>query len=128
MPNGLPGVETRLPVGYTTLVAERGLPIERFVAMFSTNPARLNGLTGKGVIAPSFDADLVVLDPRTRRPARVAKLHMPTDYTPYEGMQLTGWPAVVVAGRVVLDEHGFHDPGPVGRPLHSQPMAEHLLT
>jgi dihydropyrimidinase len=97
--------------------------------MFSTNPARLNGLTGKGVIAPSFDADLVVLDPRTRRPARVTELHMPTDYTPYEGMQLTGWPAVVVAaGRVGLDEHGFHDPGPVGRPLHSQPMAEHLLT
>jgi dihydropyrimidinase len=129
MPNGLPGVETRLPVTWTTLVVDQGMPVERFVAMFSTNPARLNGLTGKGVIAPGADADLVVVDPITRRPAEVTALHMPTDYSPYEGRQLAGWAAVVVAaGRVVVDENGFHDPGPVGRPLHSDPMPEHLLT
>ena len=129
MPNGLPGVETRLPVTYTTLVVEQGLPIERFVAMFSTNPARLNGLCGKGVIAPGADADLIVIDPDTRRTVRATDLHMPTDYSPYEGKQLAGWPSVVIsAGRVVLDEDGFHDPGPVGRPLDSQPMAESLLT
>jgi dihydropyrimidinase len=129
MPNGLPGVETRLPVTWTTLVVEAGMPVERFVAMFSTNPARLNGLAGKGVIAPGADADIVVIDPAVRREVRAADLHMPTDYSPYEGRQLAGWPSVVVsAGRVVVDEAGFHDPGPVGRALHSQPMAEHLLT
>ncbi|MGY1705736.1 amidohydrolase family protein [Geodermatophilus sp. SYSU D00697] len=129
MPNGLPGVETRLPVAYTTLVAERGMPVERFVAMFSTNPARLNGLTGKGIVAPGADADLVVVDPAVRRTVRNDQLHMPTDYTPYEGLDLAGWPSAVVSGgRVVLDGDGFSDPGPVGRPLHSQPMAEHLLT
>ena len=129
MPNGLPGVETRLPVAWTTLVVDGGMPVERFVAMFATNPARLNGLAGKGVIAPGADADLVVLDPATRRKAHAADLHMPTDYTPYEGADLAGWPTVVVAGgRVVVDADGFHDPGPVGRPLHSQPMADQLLT
>jgi dihydropyrimidinase len=129
MPNGLPGVETRLPVTYTTLVVEQGMPIERFVAMFSTNPARLNGLAGKGVIAPGADADLIVVDPAGRREARVDALHMPTDYSPYEGRELAGWPSVVVSGgRVVVDGDGFHDPGPVGRPLHSQPMGEYLLT
>jgi dihydropyrimidinase len=129
MPNGLPGVETRLPVTWTTLVVEAGMPVERFVAMFSTNPARLNGLAGKGVIAPGADADIVVIDPAVRREVRAADLHMPTDYSPYEGRQLAGWPSVVIsAGRVVVDEAGFHDPGPVGRPLHSQPMGEHLLT
>lgn len=129
MPNGLPGVETRLPVTYTTLVAEQGLPIERFVAMFSTNPARLNGLAGKGLIAPGTDADLIVIDPDTRRPVHATNLHMPTDYSPYEGRELAGWPSVVIsAGRVVLDENGFHDPGPVGRPLNSHPMADSLLT
>jgi dihydropyrimidinase len=129
MPNGLPGVETRLPVTWTTLVVEAGMPVERFVAMFSTNPARLNGLAGKGVIAPGADADIVVIDPAVRREVRAADLHMPTDYSPYEGRQLAGWPSVVIsAGRVVVDEAGFHDPGPVGRTLHSRPMAEHLLT
>jgi dihydropyrimidinase len=129
MPNGLPGVETRLPVTWTALVVDHGMPVERFVAMFSTNPARLNGLTGKGVIAPGADADLVVLDPTTFRAAEASALHMPTDYSPYEGRELAGWPSVVVAGgRVVVDGDGFHDPGPVGRPLHSDPMPEHLLT
>ena len=129
MPNGLPGVETRLPVTWTTLVVEAGMPVERFVAVFSTNPARLNGLAGKGVIAPGADADIVVIDPKVRREVRATDLHMPTDYSPYEGRQLAGWPSVVIsAGRVVVDQAGFHDPGPVGRALHSQPMAEHLLT
>lgn len=128
MPNGLPGVETRLPVTFTQLVVEGGMPVERFVGMFATNPARLNGLTHKGVVAAGADADLVVLDPARRRPAAVADLHMATDYTPYEGEELAGWPSVVVSGgRVVVDADGFHDPGPVGRALHSDPMPDHLI-
>lgn len=129
MPNGLPGVETRLPVGFTRLVADRGMPVERFVALFATNPARLNGLPGKGVIAPGADADLVVLDPTAHRIAAVADLHMQSDYTPYEGHALHGWPETVIyAGRVVVDPDGFHDPGPTGRPLHAAPLPEHLIT
>lgn len=127
MPNGLPGVETRLPVTWTTLVQGAGLPAERFVALFSTNPARLNGLPGKGVIAPGADADLVVVDPDTPRVATATELHMATDYTPYEGRELTGWPRIVIAaGHVVLDEAGFHDPGPVGRRLAAEPLSEPL--
>lgn len=129
MPNGLPGVETRLPVAFTQLVVRGGMPVERFAGMFATNPARLNGLSRKGVVAAGYDADLVVLDPRERRPTRVAALHMATDYTPYEGEELAGWPSVVVSGgRVVLDGDGFRDPGPVGRPLHADPMPDHLIT
>ncbi|WP_028923556.1 amidohydrolase family protein [Pseudonocardia acaciae] len=129
MPNGLPGVETRLPVAFTELVARGGMPVERFVALFASNPARLNGLTGKGVIAPGADADLVVLDPSLTRTADANELHMATDYTPYQDRRLVGWPeAVVSAGRVVLDADGFHDPGPVGRALAADPIPEHLLT
>ena len=129
MPNGLPGVETRLPVSYTQLVARGGMSIERFVAMLATNPAKLNGLEGKGVIAPGADADVVVIDPEAYRPVRATELHMNSDYTPYEGVELTGWPTTVVCGgRVVVDDDGFHDPGPVGRALHSAPLAEYLLT
>jgi dihydropyrimidinase len=129
MPNGLPGVETRLPVAFTRLVTEGGMPVERFVAMFATNPARLNGLVGKGVIGAGADADIVVLDPAARRTAAVADLHMQSDYTPYEGQELTGWAETVIsAGRVVVDAAGFHDPGPVGRTLHAAPIPDHLIT
>ena len=129
MPNGLPGVETRLPVAFTQLVEQGGMSLERFVAMFATNPARLNGLPLKGNITPGADADLVVLDPALRRTATAADLHMATDYTPYEGRELTGWPSLVISGgRVVVDEDGFHDPGPVGRALHSSALPNRLLT
>ena len=129
MPNGLPGVETRLPVAFTQLVQRGGMSLERFVAMFATNPARLNGLSLKGSITPGADADLVVLDPARRRTATSSHLHMATDYTPYEGRELTGWPSMVISGgRVVLDEDGFHDPGPVGRALHSSALPNRLLT
>ena len=127
MPNGLPGVETRLPVSFTELVARGGMPIERFVALFATNPARLNGLPGKGVVAPGADADLVVVDAINFRPARARDLHMATDYTPYEGRSLTGWPTTVIsAGRVVVDDNRFHDPGPVGRRLDAHELPDHL--
>ena len=129
MPNGLPGVETRLPVTFTQLVEHGGMPLERFVAMFSTNPARLNGLSGKGSIAPGADADIVILDPGRRRSASRDDLHMASDYTPYEGRELTGWPSVVVSGgQVVIDADGFHDPGPVGRALNSSALPDQLLT
>jgi len=129
MPNGLPGVETRLPVAYTQLVVNNGMPIERFVAMFATNPARLNGLPTKGAITAGADADLVVINPLERRTATHTDLHMATDYTPYEGRELAGWPTTVISGgRVVLDGDGFHDPGPVGRALHSAALPAHLLT
>jgi dihydropyrimidinase len=129
MPNGLPGVETRLPVTFTQLVSSSGLPVERFVAMFARNPARLNGLEGKGIVAAGADADLVLIDPAERRIVRAADLHMPTDYSPFEGRELTGWPSTVIsAGRVVIDTDGFHDPGPVGRPLSSAPLPDQLLT
>ncbi|WP_422933844.1 hypothetical protein [Sinomonas sp. P47F7] len=77
---------------------------------------RINGLPGKGVIAPGHDADLVVFDPAESRTVDGRALHMGTDFSPFDGRELRGWPqAVVAGGRVVLDEHGFHDPGPAGR-------------
>jgi dihydropyrimidinase len=119
MPHGLPGVETRMPVAFTAL-AEAAPPgaevLERFVELFSAAPARINGLQGKGAIAPGYDADLVVFDPDESRTVTSRSLHMGTDFSPFEGHSLRGWPRTVVSGgSVVLDEEGFHDPGPVGR-------------
>lgn len=126
MPHGLPGVETRMPVTFTAL-ASAGGSVEDFVEVFAAGPARINALPGKGTIAAGFDADLVVFDPAEQRTVDGGALHMGTDFSPFDGRTLTGWPAVVVsAGRVVLDAGGFHDPGPVGRFVARNGFREHL--
>lgn len=127
MPHGLPGVETRMPVTFTTMVSPEGHGTERFVEVFAAGPARINALQGKGVIAPGFDADLVLVDPAEVRTVTGTALHMGTDFSPFEGKALRGWPQLVVsAGRIVLDERGFHDPGPVGRFITRQGFRESL--
>lgn len=89
MPNGLPGVETRIPIGLSRLVIDGGLPIERFVAISSTNPAKLNGLyPKKGIIAPGSDADMAIWDLDSTYTMSASNLHMATDYTPYEGFTI----------------------------------------
>ncbi|MGV9803259.1 amidohydrolase family protein [Mycobacterium sp. NPDC003449] len=129
MPNGLPGVETRIPATFTALVTRAGVSLERFVALTSTNAARLNGLHGKGWIGPGADADFYSVDPAASRVTDAADLHMATDYTPYQGISLHGWPTEVISnGEVVLDHDGFHDPGPVGRFLPTHPLDNALLT
>jgi dihydropyrimidinase len=60
-------------------------------------PARLFGLGSKGALAPGLDADLVVWDPSARRVLRQADLHHTSDYTPYEGMEVSGAPVRVLS-------------------------------
>ncbi len=124
MPNGLPGVETRLPVLFDRFVTSGMIGPEQFVAVAATNPARLNGLyPRKGTIAPGSDADIVIFDPSDTRVVSAAALHMATDYSPYEGRSVTGWPTTVVArGRVVMDDGRLIDPGPVGEFLAAGPI------
>lgn len=126
MPHGLPGVETRMPTAFTALVEQAGMAgkvpdlalLQRFVALFSATPARVNGLPLKGKLDVGYDADIVVFDPTMSRAVDAQELHMGTDFSPFHGRELFGWPSVVVArGRVVLHEGRFTDPGPVGRLL-----------
>ena len=118
MPHGLPGVELRLPVAWTNLVEQQQLSPSDFVKMFATTPARINGLPGKGLIAVGADADLVILDPDEHRVVHQDRLHMGSDFSPFEGRELSGWPQVVVmGGRILLSDHEFRDPGPTGRYL-----------
>jgi dihydropyrimidinase len=125
MPHGLPGVETRMPVTFTAMTSA-GATVEQFVEAFAAAPARINAVPGKGSIAEGFDADLVVFDPAEERTVNGAALHMGTDFSPFDGKALTGWPAVVVSkGRVVLDADGFHDPGAVGRFINRTGFRQH---
>lgn len=115
MPHGLPGVETRMPATFTALVDQANLSVERFVEVFSAAPARINGLPTKGVVDVGYDADLVIFDPTETRRVENGSLHQGTDFSPFEDLDLRGWPSTVISGgRVVLDEGTFIDPGPVG--------------
>lgn len=127
MPNGLPGVETRLPVIWDEFVRSGRISPQQFVNLVAANPARLNGIyPRKGTIAPGSDADLVIFDTEATRAVRAVDLHMETDYTPYEGRIVTGWPTTVLSrGRVVLDEGRLVDPGPVGEFLPAGPVLLH---
>jgi dihydropyrimidinase len=109
MPNGLPGLETRLPVLFHQGVSSGRIDINQFVALSSTNPAKLFGIyPKKGAIAPGSDADIAIWDPNKKTTIRQADLHHAVDYTPYEGWQVDGWPVTTISrGKVVADDGGF---------------------
>jgi dihydropyrimidinase len=125
MPNGLPGVETRLSVVWSEYVSTGRIAPQDFVRLMSANPARLNGLyPRKGTIAPGSDADLVIFDPEESRVVTIGDLHMETDYTPYEGRAVTGWPVLVMMrGRVVVEDGTVIDPGPTGAFVASEAIS-----
>ena len=109
IPNGIPGLETRLPLLYSEGVLGGRITVNRFVELTSTNPAKAYGLhPQKGTIAVGSDADLVVWDEREFVLGN-AQLHHAVDYTPYEGRTLHAWPGLTVAGgEVVWDGTDFH--------------------
>jgi dihydropyrimidinase len=106
--NGAPGIETLLTLVYSEGVARGRISLERMVDLLSTTPARLFGLAGKGAIEPGRDADLVLFDPSSTRSLRATDLHHTSDYTPYEGLALTGAVrSVLVRGETVVEDGTF---------------------
>jgi dihydropyrimidinase len=106
VPNGIPGVETRLPILFSEGVGKGRITLQQFVALSSTNHAKTYGLyPRKGTIALGSDADIAIWDPQKQVTVRAADIHDNVGYTPYEGMQLTGWPVTVISrGRIVVDD------------------------
>lgn len=104
VPNGIPGVETRLPILFSEGVSKGRISPERFVALTATNPARMFGIyPRKGTIAIGSDADLTFWDPAREVTISQSLLHHDCDYTPYEGMAVTGWPVrTMLRGRTIM--------------------------
>ncbi|MDO9524512.1 MAG: dihydropyrimidinase [Gemmobacter sp.] len=109
IPNGIPGVETRLPILFSEGVMKGRIDINRFVALTATNHAKTYGLyPRKGTIAVGSDADIVIWDPKVTAPIRHANLHDGADYSPYEGLEITGWPVtVVLRGKVMVQDRAL---------------------
>ena len=95
IPNGIPGLETMLPLMYSEGVGKGRISINKLVAITSTNTANIFGLKNKGEIAVGKDADIVVFDPEQEFTIRNEKLHMNVDYNPWEGFNLKGMPFLV---------------------------------
>jgi dihydropyrimidinase len=106
IPNGLPGVQDRMPILWTYGVRAGRITANQFVALNSTNPARIFGLyPRKGALLPGSDADLVVWDPERRVTYGVALSQQRTDYNLYEGWELVGYPRkVLLRGEVIVDD------------------------
>jgi dihydropyrimidinase len=104
VPNGIPGVETRLPILFSQGVKTGRISLNEFVALTATNHAKTYGLyPRKGTIAIGSDADIAIWDGERRTTISQALMHHGTDYTPYDGMEVTGWPvSTMVRGKFVV--------------------------
>jgi dihydropyrimidinase len=103
---GNSGVEPRLSLMYTHMVEKRGYSLADFVGLTSANAAKIMGLyPRKGALSIGSDADIVLLDPRSRRVLRKEDLHE-TDYTPWEGHEVAAWPSMTILRGKVMVENG----------------------
>jgi dihydropyrimidinase len=109
IPNGAPGIETRMSLVFDGGVRTGKIGLNRFVELTSTSPAKIFGLfPRKGTVAPGSDADLVVFDPKKKQTLSAKTLHMKVDYNPYEGREVTGAAETVLSrGRVIVENGNF---------------------
>lgn len=105
IPNGLPGIQDRMPILWTYGVHAGKITANQFVAYNSTNPAKIFGLyPRKGALVPGADADVVIWDPEKKVKYGVAMSHQRTDYNLYEGWELVGYPEkVFLRGKLIVD-------------------------
>jgi dihydropyrimidinase len=126
IPNGVPGVGDRLPILWSYGVGQGRITPNQFVALTSTNAAKIFGLhPRKGTLEPGSDADIVVWDPERRVTYGVAHAQHRTDYNLYEGWELAGFPETVfLRGTVIVDRGRWLGRAGMGRFLKRSPGAE----
>ena len=103
-PSGMPGVQTLVPL-MLTHVANGRLSLERFIDLTSAGAQRVFGTANKGRMAVSYDADLTIVDLKAKRTITHDQQATRCGWTPFDGVEATGWPmATVVRGRVVMQD------------------------
>ncbi len=109
IPNGLPGIEDRIPLLFSEGVKKGRISLNDFVKLTATNPAKIFGLyPRKGTIAVGSDADIYILDPNKERTISAETHHMNVDYNPYEGKKITGViNKVFRRGELIVDGENF---------------------
>lgn len=99
------GAEARMGIIFSEGVMKRGMTLPRFAAVTSTNAAQILGFyPRKGAIAPGSDADIVLIDPSIAKNLDRSDFHV-SDYSPWEGWPVRGWPVTtILRGRVVVED------------------------
>jgi dihydropyrimidinase len=110
------GIETRMGYLYSEGVARNRLNVMQMVDVASATPAKLFGLfPRKGTIAPGSDADIVLIDPRSKTKILLADLHSDCDYSLWDGWEFTGWPQLaMVRGKVLVENGRWVGPKQIG--------------
>jgi dihydropyrimidinase len=107
IPNGLPGVQDRLPILWTEMVSKQRFTMNQFVKLTSTNPARIFGMyPQKGTLSVGSDADIVLWDPALSLDYGVSLSKQRTDYNLYEGWKVKGYPVQVYSRGELIVDHG----------------------
>lgn len=120
VPNGLPGVETSLPLIFSQGVASDRLTANQLVAAMSTNPAKIFGLyPTKGCLEVGSDADVVIFDPEAEFVISAETLHTNTDFSPYQGFAGRGVVQLTMLRGLIIAQNGqFCGPSGYGKFLH----------
>ncbi len=113
IPNGMPGIETRMAVMFNEMVVKQGLSPNEFVRLNCSNPAKIFGLAQKGDLKEGKDADIVIWNPDLIWKIKQEHLHENVDYTPFEDYIVTGKPVTVISrGDVIVNNGEFKaEPG-----------------
>ena len=112
VPNGVPGVETRLALIHHFGVRRGRIDLQDWVRLCCARPAEMHALSTKGRIAPGADADVVIFDPGLSKPLAAESLHSAIDWSAYDGIIVDGWPRDVISrGELIVRDGRF-----VGRP------------
>lgn len=108
-PNGLPGVEERLPLMFSEGVMKGRININKMAEVCCTNPAKLFGMyPKKGTLIPGSDGDIVIIDPLMEVTLTKDMLHSNVDYTAYEGFKLKGYPVMTLShGEIIVQDNEF---------------------
>ncbi|MCY6369215.1 dihydropyrimidinase [Clostridium ganghwense] len=108
-PNGVPGIEERIPLMFSEGVMKGRISINRFVDVCCTTPAKIFGVyPKKGAIQVGADADIVLIDPNKEVTLTKDILHANVDYTAYEGIKLKGYPVLTMSrGKVIVKDNVF---------------------
>jgi dihydropyrimidinase len=109
-PNGLPGIELRVPLIFSEGVLKNRITLNEFANLCSTKPAKLFGLyPQKGVIKEGSDADVVIIGLEEKAIITHDNLHENVDYTPYEGFEIQGKIKTVLSrGEVIVEDNSFN--------------------
>lgn len=121
-PNGIPGVETLFPLLHTFGVKENRISLQRLLQVLGKNPAEIFGISDrKGVIRQGAYADLVIWDPGAPTKISANKLHGNADWSPYEGMSISGKLEYTIAqGNILVEGDDFKGDSKFGELLLSK--------